>query len=139
MELEWILLAEGFGTNSVGAVTAISINQNVIVAEALPTLSKRAILAHFVGREDERAELVDGEVTVTVQAVGPSGAIVVAQTVGGRFPPPTWPDLPRGLDVTVELQLRLTEYGRHEIRISASTADQKMSGHTSLWVMQPPT
>jgi len=139
MELEWILLAEGFGTNGVGAVTAISINQNVVVAEALPTTSKRVILAHFVSREDERADLVDAEVTVAVQAVAPSGAVVFAHTAGGRFPPPTWPDLPRGLDVAVELQLRLTEYGRHEIRVSASAAGQNMSGRTNLWVKQPPT
>jgi hypothetical protein len=97
------------------------------------------ILAHFVSREDEPADLVDAEVTVAVQAGAPSGAIVFAHTTGGRFPPPTWPDLPRGLDVAVELQLRLTEYGRHEIRVSASAAGQNMSGRTSLWVKQPPT
>jgi hypothetical protein len=138
MELEWILLAEGFGTNGVGAVTAISINQNVVVAAALPAPAKRVILAHFVSTDADQHDLDNAEVTVTAQAVSPSGAIVFAHTAGGRFPPPTWPDLPRGLDVAVELQLRLTEYGRHEIRVSAVAANREMSGSTYLFVKEPP-
>src|SRR5215469_15336594 len=96
MRLEWVLLAEGVGTNSAGAVTAISINQNVFATQSLPATTKRVILAHFAGEVEETAGLAGKEVTVSVQVLSPSGEAVFATSAGGKFPPPTYSDLPSG-------------------------------------------
>lgn len=138
MDLEWIILAEGFGTNANGAMTAIAINQNVVAAPVLPTTTKRAVIAHFLGHEAESHALADKDVTVSAQVLSPSGDVIFAATGGGKFPTSPWPDLPAGLDIAVELQLRITEYGRYEVRVSAQAPEvPKMEGHTYLYACQP--
>jgi hypothetical protein len=140
MRLEWILLAEGIGTNAGGAVTAISINQNVLAAHTLPATTKRVILAHFVGGAEETAGFAGKEVTATVQVISPSGEAVFAASAGGRFPTPTYVDLPSGLDIAMELPLRVLEYGTYDVRVSAQTDDeQKMQGQTQFYVKLPPS
>jgi hypothetical protein len=139
MNLEWILLAEGFGTNANGAMTAIAINQNVVAAPVLPATTKRVIMAHFVGDDAESHALIGKDVTVSAQVLGPSGDVIFAATAGGKFPTPPWPDLPTGLDIAVELQLRIIEYGRYEVRVSAQAPGApKMEGHTYVYARQPP-
>ena len=119
-------------------MTAIAINQNVVAAPALPTTTKRVIMAHFVGDDADSHALAGKDVTVSAQVLGPSGDVIFAATGGGKFPTPPWPGLPAGLDIAVELQLRITEYGRYDIRVSAQAPDApKMDGHTFLYVSQP--
>lgn len=139
MRLEWILLAEGAGTNGVGSVTAISINSNVLATPTVPVSTKRVVIMHFVGEPGESAGLAGRDVTVTVRVVSPSGDAILAHSVTGKFAAPTWPELPSGLDIAAELQLRITEYGTHDIVVSAQTdADNPMEGRTRLYVMEPP-
>jgi hypothetical protein len=138
MHLEWILLAEGAGTNAVGSVTAISINSNVLATPTVPVSTKRVVVMHFVGEPGESAGLADRDITVTVRVVSPSGDAILAHSATGKFIAPTWPELPSGLDITVELPLRITEYGVHDIVVSAQASDATtMEGRTRLYVMKP--
>jgi hypothetical protein len=138
MRLEWILLAEGAGTNAVGSVTAISINSNVLATPAVPVSTKRVVVMHFVGEPGESAELAGQDITVTVRVVSPSDEAILAHSVTGKFVAPIWPELPSGLDIAAELPLRITEYGVHDIIVSAqANGTTPMEGRTRLYVMEP--
>jgi hypothetical protein len=139
MRLEWILLAEGAGTNASGIVTAISINTNVLATPTVPVTTKRVVLTHFVGEAKEAVDLAGKDLSVSVQVMSPSGKPILANTATSKFNMPVWPELPTGLDIAIELQLRVTEYGTHEITVTAQTDNEAtMEAHTYLYVMQPP-
>ena len=122
MKLEWIILAEGFGTASNGAVTAIGINQQVIIAPHLPTTTKRGIMAHFV---DSPSDLADRELEVSISVTNPSGKPMLATTVPARMSPvPQWPDVQPGIDIFLEIPLRVSEYGAYEISLSLKLPDE---------------
>lgn len=138
MRLEWILLAEGASTNAAGSVTAISINSNVLATPTVPASTKRVVIVHFVGEPGESAELAGRDVTVTVRVISPSGDTILAHSVTGKFAPPTWPELPSGLDIAVELPLRIAEHGAHDIVVLAEANDATtMEGRTRLYVVEP--
>jgi hypothetical protein len=139
MRLEWLLLAEGVGVNATNAVTVISINQNVLTSPTLPVSTRRVIVAHFVGDPAENSELEGRDIAVSAQVVSPSGKTIFANTNSGKFVAPPWPDLPVGFDVAVVLELRIAEYGPHDVQVSAQTGDlEPIEGHTYLYVMEPP-
>ncbi|SRR5260370_36632335 len=138
MRLEWILLAEGAGTNAVGSVTAISINSNVLATPTVPVSTKRVVIMHFVGETGEAAALDGRDVTVSVRVLSPSGDPILAHSASGRFQAPTWPELPSGLDIAIEMPLRITEYGAHDIAVTAQADDETtLEGRTQLYVMEP--
>lgn len=139
MRLEWILLAEGVGTNATGSASAISINSNVLATPSVPVPTKRVVIAHFVGEPGESAHLAGRDVTVTARVLSPSGDAVLAHSATGKFVAPAWPELPSGLDIVIELPLRITEYGPHDIVVSAQADDGAvMEGRIQLYVMEPP-
>jgi hypothetical protein len=139
MRLEWILLAEGAGTNAVGSVTAISINSNVLSTPAVPVATKRVVIMHFVGETGESVALAGQDVTVSVRVLSPSGDPILVHSATGKFMAPTWPELPSALDIAVEMQLRITEYGAYEIAVKAEANEEAtMEGRTQLYVMEPP-
>jgi hypothetical protein len=138
MRLEWILLAEGVGTNAVGSMTAISINSNVLATPAVPVTTKRVVIMHFVGEIGESAALDGRDITVSVRVLSPSGDPILANSANGRFQAPTWPGLPSGLDIAIEMSLRITEYGIHNIAVTAQADDETtLEGRTQLYVMEP--
>jgi hypothetical protein len=136
MRLEWILLAEGAGTNAAGAVTAISINSNVLAIPTVPVSTKRAVIMHFGGETGESAALAGRDVTVSVRVLSPSGDPILVLSASAKFQAPTWPGLPSGLDILVEVPLRITEYGAHDIAVTAQADDETtLEGRTQLYVM----
>ena len=139
MHLEWILLAEGAGSNAVGSVSVISINSNVLATPSVPVPTKRVVIAHFVGEPGESARIAGQDITVTARVLSPSGNAVLAHSATGKFVASVWPELPSGLDIAIELPLRITEYGTHDIVVSAQTDDGAvMEGRIQLYVMEPP-
>lgn len=138
MRLEWILMAEGFGSSSIGAVTVIGVNQNLFITSNLPAITKRGVLAHFVADAAEAARLTGKEITLSAQVIDPSGEVIMAATVGGAFPPQPLPDLPGGLDINTEFPLRINSYGIYEIRISTRPPEgDEITGSTYLHVREP--
>ena len=93
----------------------------------------------LIGNPPHTGELVDKDLTVTARVLAPSGEAIFANNATGRFGRPAWPDLPAGLDIGVEIQLRATEFGTHEIVISAQSDDgATMEGRTQFYVMELP-
>lgn len=138
MRLEWILMAEGFGTNASGATTAISINQNVVIASSLPMVTKRGVLAHFAADVAEADQMEGKEIPVTAQVIGPSGEVIIGSTVSAVLQPRLFPDLPSGLDITTEFPLRVSDYGTYEIRVTTRPPGQgEITATTYLYVKEP--
>jgi hypothetical protein len=137
VNLDWIILAEGFGTASNGAVTAIGINQQVVIAPSLPITTKRAVIAHFV---DSNGGLAGQELEVTLTVTDPSGKTLLTQTAPARTNAnPPWPELPSGLDVVLEIPLRLSEHGSYEISLSLKPpSGEPVIGHVPLYVKETP-
>jgi hypothetical protein len=139
MRLEWILLAEGAGTNAVGSVSAISINSNVLATSSVPVSTKRVVIAHFVGEPGESAHIAGRDITVSARVLSPSGDAILVHSVTGKFIAPAWPELPSALDIVIDLSFRITEYGAHDIVVSAQAEDEAvMEGRIQLYVMEPP-
>jgi hypothetical protein len=136
MKLEWMLIAEGFGTASNGAITAIGVNQQLIIAPALPITSKRGVLAHFV---DDVGTLAGQEVEVTLTIYDPSGKPMVAQTLPTRTnDEPPWPGLRAALDVLLEVPLRLSAYGEYQVTLAVKqSGSEPVEGSVSLYVKEP--
>ena len=135
MRVEWVLIADGVGQDSRGAVTAIALNQNVLAAPMLPTATKRAVIAHVV---EESGVLKPGDkFEVTFQVTAPSGDVVSvqkAQVAIGRL---QYPDLPVSTDLPVEIVLNLSEYGAHHIEVKVRTAEGDYSeGAVDLFVVR---
>jgi hypothetical protein len=138
MKLEWILLAEGIGQDARGAITMIGLNQNVLVAPALPALTKRALMAHLV---DDDQPLKEGDViNFKLKAVSPTDEVISVQSGQGVIAPTIWPDLPHMLDFPMEMILNCQEYGTYRIEFEMKFPDGKTSQETvSLYVRQPPS
>lgn len=113
MKLDWMMLAEGFGHDAKGALTAIGVNQTVVVTSLLPTTTKRAVLVHLV--DEEEVLKPGGKLHFSFSVHSPSGRVLLAQsgqlTVGEKV----WDDLPVSLDLPAEFTLTTTEYGEHRI------------------------
>jgi hypothetical protein len=120
MKIEWIILAEGFGSASNGAVTAIGVNQNLIVTPNLPVMTKRAIMVHL-GADD--GSFTDSELGLAVKVLSPSGEVVAAQTSSMKTGAPPWPDLPVTFDVFAEFPMRLAEYGTYVTDVGITAPD----------------
>lgn len=137
MKLDWIILAEGFGTSANGAVTVIGINQQVIIAPSLPTTTKRGVLAHF---SDSSGTLAGQELDVTISVNDPNGKPLITQTAPARMTPELqWPELPTGLDIYLEIPLRLSEYGSYEISLSLKQPGaDPITGVVPFYVKKPP-
>lgn len=137
MKLEWIILAEGFGTASNGAITAIGVNQGVIITPSLPVTTKRGIMAHFT---EPPTELAEGDTDVTLTVSGPGGAPILTQTAPVKFNPvPQWPGLPASVDIFLEIPIRAIEYGTYEIAISLKAPESDLvTGKVAFHVQRPP-
>jgi len=136
MKLEWIILAEGFGTASNGAVTAIGINQHIIVSPTLPMTTKRGVLAHFI---DAEPDIAGKELEVSLTVSDPNGKAILANTLPARLSPvPQWPGIPPGVDFFLEIPLRLSEYGAYEITFSVQLPEaEPVSGRVPFYVQGP--
>jgi hypothetical protein len=113
VKLDWMLLAEGFGQDAKGAITAIGVNQNVVLAPSLPITTKRAVLVHIV---DEAGSLKPGgKVHFSFSVHSPSGQVLLAQSGQLAVGEKVWQDLPASVDLPAEFTLTAYEYGVHRI------------------------
>ena len=115
MKIEWLILCEGIGTNANGAITAISINQNLVFPPALPIQLKRALIAHI---SDEGDSLQPGaSVELAIVITSPSGAelakVAAKLAVNDRLVT----DFPGTLDFPFESILTISQYGTYSVRI----------------------
>ena len=135
MRIEWVILAEGFGMASSGALTAIGLNQNLIIATTLPTMAKRAVLAHVTAGD---GSLADSELGVAIEVIAPSGQRLVNQTGVAKAGPPLWPDLPVSVDIFTEFPVDLHEYGTYSIAVKITGPDgTEATGEVSFHVHAP--
>lgn len=137
MKLEWVVLAEGMGGDASGALTLIGVNRNVFVAQALPAVTKRAVLVHVAG---DAGTLEPGaQAQVSFSVVSPSGRVLLAQSSGITLAPPIWSDLPAGIDIPAEFGLNVTEYGDHVIKVEIDLGGDRLTGEVMLYVRTPPS
>lgn len=137
MKVEWILIADGIGQDSRGAVTAIAINQNVIIAPTLPDVAKRAVVAHIT--EAPGVIKRGDKINVSFRVISPSGDILAAQSGQVTVGQIIFPDLPVTTDLPMEFSMSLSEYGTHKIEIRVDLAGREHSeGAIELFVTEPP-
>ena len=135
MKLEWVILAEGLGQDSKGAVTAIGLNQNILISPTLPASTKRAVLAHFV--EDGTSLSAGQQFTFRISFISPSGKVISAQTGSAPLIVPPWADLPIAIDMPAEMMLNCSEYGTHRIEVSMELPDgDEIKGHVDFYVRE---
>jgi hypothetical protein len=117
MIVKWLILAEGVGTDSKNAITAIGLNQNVFQAPELPATTKRAVIARLEDIDDLKGE----SLSVTFSVLNPSGRIISGQTASVTLSEKRWADIPGALDIPGEFVVNLVDYGAHLIRIEVSS------------------
>jgi hypothetical protein len=135
MKIEWTILAEGLGTAANGAVTAIGLNQNLILTPTLPVMTKRAVLAHLTA---EDGALAEAELGIAVRVLSPVGQVLAALTTLGKVGPQPWPDLPVSFDLYTELPLRLTDYGTYVVEVDVTGPEgASAKSQTNFYVRGP--
>jgi hypothetical protein len=134
--VEWLILAEGIGQDAKGAFTVIGINQNVLVASALPALTKRALMAHVV---DDGDSLKKGhEASAKFKVIAPSGEVVAEVLAKFEVGERRLKDLPAELDIPAELGLEIKEFGAYRLRAEVTTPSGKFAAkELSLYVVEP--
>lgn len=137
MKLDWLIMAEGFGLDAGGVITLIGINQNVLIATSLPTITKRALVAHVV---DDSGKLSEGsQVAAVFTATDPSGAVITRIEGKLVIRKRLLPDLPPTLDLPAEFRLTIKEFGAYTLGVEVSSADgTPATGSLTLHVMQRP-
>jgi hypothetical protein len=108
-----MLLAEGFGHDAKGAITAIGVNQSVVIAPTLPATTKRALLVHL--SDDEGLLRPGTKLHFSIAVYNPSGRALLAQSGQIALGEKPWPDLPATVDIPAEFTLTTNEYGEHSI------------------------
>jgi hypothetical protein len=136
MKIEWILLAEGLGQDAKGAITAIGLNQNVLVAQTLPASTKRAIVAHLIACEGTPSP--GDAISLRFGVSNPDGQVIAAQTAQAIVGPSLWPDLHPGLDFPVELVLTFHQYGVHKFELAVQAPEgPEIKKQLDFYVVRP--
>jgi len=131
-----MILAEGLGQDAKGAITLISVNQNLLIAPSLPAITRRAVFAHFVVAE---GDLKSGDqMDFKVSAISPAGEVISAQQGQGTVGDPMWPELPLTLDFPVQLALNCKEYGEYRIQLDVQFPHESFREAVSFFVKPPP-
>lgn len=112
-----MILAEGLGQDSRGAITIIGVNQNVLEASSLPAVTKRAVLVHFV--DDDHDLKIGDQLNFRIKVVSPSEEVINAQAAQANVGASRWPDLPLAIDFPIEIILNCPEYGSYRIELDA--------------------
>lgn len=135
MKIEWMIIAEGFATNGSGAITAIGVDQIMIITPILPITTKRAVMVHVVADDESFA---DKELGLAIKVLSPSGQVLAAQTAPAKAGPRQWADIPVTFDIFTEFPLRLTEFGTYVVDIEVSHPDgMRVQGQTDFYVREP--
>jgi hypothetical protein len=108
-----MLLAEGFGQDAKGAITAIGLNQSILIAGSLPATTKRAVLVHLV--DEEGSVRPGGKLHFSFAVHSPSGRVLLAQSGELSVVEKVWKDLPASVDIPAEFTFTAYEYGAHRI------------------------
>jgi hypothetical protein len=137
VKLDWVIVAEGLGTDAKGAVTAIGVDQAVLIAPEVPTTTKRAIIARLV--EDEETALTAGTTIQFSLAIrSPSGKVLSAQSGGATIGAKLFPELPGSVVIPAEVGIAANEYGTYDIEVTASAPGMdEVSGTVPLYVVPP--
>lgn len=136
MKLDWMLLAEGFGQDAKGAITAIGLNQSILISASLPATTKRAVLIHLV--DEEGSLRPGGKLHFSFAVHSPTGRVLLAQsgqlTVGEKV----WADLPASVDIPAEFTFTAYEYGVHRIAAQIQADDiDTLECSVPLYVHEP--
>jgi hypothetical protein len=135
MKIEWIIIAEGLGSASNGAMTVIGINQNLVVTQSAPVITKRAVIAHLVTHD---GSLADKELGVSIKVLAPAGQVLAAQTVPAKTGTPLWADMQVTFDIFAEFPLRLPDYGDYTFAVEVTgPSGETVTGQTYLYVRKP--
>lgn len=137
MRLEWVIMAEGLAQDAKAAISAISIGQNVAISPTLPFITKRALLAHLI--EDDDAVKTGDQLTYRVSFISPTDKTLNAVTASASVGSFAWPDLPRAIDLPVEMILNCPEYGRYRFEVEVTLPDAVVLSETiDFWIRESP-
>jgi hypothetical protein len=138
VKVDWVIIAEGLGTAANGAVTVIGFNQVLIVAPVLPTTTKRSVMIHLSGDEQDRKE-GNVKLDLAVQVASPSGRTLAAQQAAVQAVSAPWPEVPLAFDVFAEFPIELPEYGTYTVSADFTAPDgQRLHGQANFYVVPPP-
>jgi hypothetical protein len=138
VKISWLILAEGLATDAKGAYTLVGINQNILFTPTVPAQTKRAIIAHLTGTNED-AEQKMKEASFTFSVLSPSNVTLSAtsgQAVGTAFP---FPELPATVDIAANFMVPISEFGEYQICLEVRFGDGEVAkAAESLYVMRPP-
>ena len=132
--IEWLILAEGLGQDVEGAFTFIGVNQNALLAETLPVVTKRAVIAHIAQDGDDLKE--GDEVNADFKVSSPSGIVVAQARVSFTLGTKRIKTLPTELDIPAELALEIKEYGAYTVTVEVEIpGSSPVTRELSLYVL----
>lgn len=138
MKFDFLALAEASAEDSRGAITLVAINQNLVIAPALPAAFRRTAIA-YVTEEDGDTPLPPGTpVSIAFRIESPSGKVIVAGTGNGALGTKPYPELPGAVQLAVDVVGTATEYGGYTLTCEVSVAANVITASRQLYVFPPP-
>lgn len=122
MKLEWIILAEGFGTDAEGSPTAIGLNKNIFYASDFPARTKRGVMVYLTHSDFSKSI----SCAVTFKVAGPEGELLSSHTQQARFDPPPHFDFPFGVSISAEIELEIPFPGTHEFSVEIKPMSREL-------------
>ena len=138
MLLDYVIVAEGIGQDSRGAVTLIAVDQVALIAQTFPVSVSRFLVVRAI--EENVGELLPGaDLSMRFTVASPSGDIVAAGSVAGKGGERVLPGIPVAIQVILQVQFQAPEVGTYRLAVTLSaSAGSEVSAHTYLYVLSPP-
>lgn len=138
MLLDYVIVAEGVGQDSRGAMTLVAVDQVALIAQTLPISVARLLIVRAV--EARVGELTAGaDLSMRFQVTSPSGDTVAAGSVTGKGGERVLPDIPVAIQVILQVQFQAPEVGEYRVAVTLSpSTGSEVNAETSLYVVSPP-
>jgi hypothetical protein len=141
---DWLGIAEGSTNDARGALTLVGVGQNVMATAEFPHREQRVLIVTVL--DEEGTELgQDAAFGITLEITSPSGRVLIAThqtltTAQASNPVGIPPDVPgRGFQIMWSLNLEVTEYGPHIVRVEIEIPNQEpLSRSRKIYVVPPP-
>jgi hypothetical protein len=144
VSFDWLGIAEGSTNDARGALTLVGVGQNVMAAVEFPHREQRVLIVTVLD-EDGTDLGQDATFGMTFDITAPSGRVLIANhqtltTAQASNPAGIPPDIPaRGIQLVWNLNLEVTEYGPHTVRVEIEIPGQEPLSRTrKIYVVAPP-
>lgn len=144
LSIDWLGIAEASASDARGALTLIGVGQNVIVAPSFPHREQRVLVVTALDDDGSELKGAESSVSLGLEIKAPSGKTLLANTQVVPLAQASNPSMipadveARGFQLVLTLNLEVTEFGAHTIRVVVTVDDVEAERQRRIYVVKPP-